>query len=103
METDKHIALLNKRIDEIIKRAQKEILDNAECAIEGKDRWLAVRSRILGSTNAAVRQLKTELKRNWQVKHTPSTTYEDVIEIRPTVKVQDRRYRNDRSKNPKTY
>ena len=82
----KHLSFLNKTIDRIVRKTQKEILDNTQCAVEGKDRWNAVRSRILGSTNNAARELKKELQRNWEVKHAPEIIHEDVIEVKPLVK-----------------
>ena len=91
MENDKkHQALLNKVISNTLKKAQKEILDNAECAIEGKDRWAAVRSRILGSTNNAMRELQKELERNWLVKYSPQMVHEDIIEVKPASKEKER-------------
>jgi len=86
MDNKKHLGYLNKLIVSKIKKAQKEILDNAECAIEGKDRWLAVRSRILGATNNAVRELQSELQRNWEVKYTPQIIHEDIVEVTRPVK-----------------
>lgn len=92
MVNNKHEALLSKTIESIIKKAQKEILDNAECAIEGKDRWTAVRSRILGATNNALREMKKELQRNWLVKYTPHTVYEDVVEVVSPVQGKENKY-----------
>jgi len=89
MENKKHLDYLNKLILSKIKKAQKEILDNTECAIEGQDRWLAVRSRILGATNNAVREIQNELQRNWEVKHNPQIIHEDVVEINRPVKEKE--------------
>jgi len=89
--TKKHEALLTKTIESILKKAQKDILDNTECAVEGKDRWSAVRSRILGATNTALRELKKEIQRNWEVKYTPLVVHEDVIEVKQPVKERDKK------------
>lgn len=73
--------LLYKKLDDITRKAQKEILDNVQCAIEGTDRWNAVRSRILGSTNSAKRELWEEIQRNWTIQHSPNLIREDVIYV----------------------
>jgi len=96
MKDQRHQAALNKVIDSIYKETQRKILDFAECAIEGKDRWKAVRSRVLGVTNSAKRELKDELQRNWTVKFTPKTVVEDVIQVgRP---VKEKEIKNDGKK-----
>jgi len=92
-------AALNKTIDAIYKEAQRKILDYAECAIEGKDRWKAVRSRILGVTNSCKRELKEEIQRNWTVKYTPITTYEDVIEVRSPGKEKENKHNGKKTKS----
>jgi len=96
MTNKRHQAALNKIIDNVYKETQRKILDFAECAIEGKDRWKAVRSRILGVTNTAKRELKEELQRNWTVKFTPNTIVEDVIQIERPVK--EKEIKNDGKK-----
>lgn len=83
MVTDKHKGLLVKKIEESISKAQKDILDNTECAVEGKDRWTAVRRRILKATNDAKRNIHDELKRNWDIKYNPEVISEDIMEISP--------------------
>lgn len=96
---DKTSNLLYKIIDNITKKAQKEILDNVQCAVEGTDRWNAVRSRILGSTNNAKRELWTEIQRNWKIEHDPDVICEDIIVVKGPAQVKEKRHAKGTKEN----
>lgn len=76
------MAILNSTLDSFFNELQHEVLDFVECAV-GKDRYGAVRSKILGVCNKKRRELREELKRNWIVKHThvPPVTGRDVVVV----------------------
>jgi len=56
------------------------ILDFAEVAIDGKDRYLNFRSRVLKLSNDAIREIKKEIDTNYEVNYTALT--EDLIVVK---------------------
>ena len=46
------------------------ILDYAEVAIDGKERYLSFRSRVLKLSNDAIREIKKEIDTNYEVSYT---------------------------------
>ena len=86
----KSLAELNRLIDDMFNDLQHKVLDYVECAVE-KDRFKAVRSKVLGACNKTKREFREELKRNWIVKytHVPPATGKDVVVVGNLV--QDKR------------
>lgn len=56
------------------------ILDFAEVAIDGKDRYLNFRSRVLKLSNDAIREINREIDTNYDVRY--SALKEDLIVIK---------------------
>jgi len=67
-------------IESQIKSIQRQILDLTEVSIP-PDNWRVMRSKILGITNDLRRDLEQELITNYDLKYSPSTIYEDVVQV----------------------
>ena len=95
----KALLVFYQLIDQLFNDIQFEILSHAECAVEGKDRWKALRARVLSICNDKKRHFKEELKRNWDLEydHIPPVVGQDVIEIVHNP-VQEKEKENDTSR-----
>ena len=58
------------------------ILDYAEVAIDGKERYLSFRSRVLKLSNDAIREIKKEIDTNYEVSYT--ALKEELIVVKRT-------------------
>ena len=56
------------------------ILDFAEVAVDGKERYLSFRSKVLKLSNDAIREIKKEVDTRYDVEYTPPA--EDIIIIK---------------------
>jgi len=66
-------------LEKRIMKGIDEILDIAEVAIGDSQRYKPFRSKVLRAGNNAIRDLKTDLDRQYKVLFVPTT--EDVIEV----------------------
>lgn len=57
------------------------ILDFAEVAVDGKERYINYRSKVLKLSNDAIREIKKELDDKYEVKYL--APMEDIIVVRP--------------------
>lgn len=71
---------LTDSIDKNIKLLQKQLLDISELVVP-QTSWKAFRSKVLGISNDVRREIITDIELNYEIKHTPNTVYEDVIEV----------------------
>jgi hypothetical protein len=80
---------LKRDIETRVLKSADDILNLAEVAIGNQERYKAYRSKVLRSSNDAVREVKKIIDMNYQVLFVP--TNEDIIEVhRPSV-VTDRK------------
>ena len=57
------------------------ILDFAEVAVDGKERYINYRSKVLKLSNDAIREIKKELDDKYEVKYL--APLEDIIVVKP--------------------
>ena len=70
---------LKKYIHAEVTKLFSQILDYAEVAVDGKERYSNLRSKILKVSNDAIRQIQKEVDSRYLVKYAVS---EDVIVVR---------------------
>ena len=76
---------LKRDLEKRIMKGVDEILDIAEVAIGDSQRYKPFRSKVLRAGNNAVRDLKSDLDRNYKVAFVP--TNEDIVEVQtPSVR-----------------
>lgn len=68
---------LKKYIDLEVKKLFTGVLDYAEVAVDSKERWKVLRSRILKLSNDAIREISKELDLRYDVSYVPAG--EDVV------------------------
>lgn len=71
---------LKKYIHNEITKLFSSVLDYAEVAVDGKERYLNLRSKILKVSNGALREIKREIDLRYLVDYVPPA--EDVIIVR---------------------
>lgn len=71
---------LERYIHNEITKLFSSVLDYAEVAVDGKERYLNLRSKILKVSNDAIREIKREIDSRYLVKYVPPA--EDVIVVR---------------------
>jgi len=71
---------LKNYVDSEVKKLFKGVLDYAEVAIDSKDRWKALRSRVLKLSNDAIREITKELDTHYDVSYV-NPPGEDIIVI----------------------
>ncbi len=71
---------LKKYIHNEITKLFSSVLDYAEVAVDGKERYLNLRSKILKVSNDAIREIKREVDSRYLVNYVPPA--EDVIMVR---------------------
>lgn len=70
---------LKKYIDLEVKKLFTGVLDYAEVAVDSKERWKVLRSRILKLSNDAIREISKELDLRYDVSYVPAG--EDVVVV----------------------
>jgi hypothetical protein len=71
---------LKKFVDGEIKKLFTGILDYAEVAVDGKERWKVLRSRILKLSNETMNGIRQEVDYRYRVSYNPPG--EDVVVIK---------------------
>lgn len=71
--------LLKKYIGDEVTKLFTSVLDYAEVAVDGRDRYKVLRSRILKVSNDKIREIQRQLDMRYQVTYVPDT--EDVIQV----------------------
>lgn len=70
---------LKRDVEKYVLRSADEILNIAEVAIADPQRYKAFRSKVLRSSNDAIREVKKDLDMHYKVIYIP--TNEDVIQV----------------------
>ena len=68
-------------IQKEVTRLFSSILDFAEVAVDGKERYINYRSKVLKLSNDTIREIKRELDDKYEVKYLAPT--EDIIVVKP--------------------
>lgn len=80
VSTDRSREKLKKFIRGEVTKLFTSVLDFTEVAVEGKDRFMSLRSKILKVSNDAMRDIDKELDTRYSIEYVPPA--EDVIIIR---------------------
>lgn len=76
-DTDELKLFIQKEVTKLF----SSILDFAEVAVDGKERYTNYRSKVLKLSNDAIREIKKELDDKYEVKYLAPT--EDIIVVNP--------------------
>lgn len=71
---------LKKFIQDEVTKLFSSVLDYAEVAVDGKDRYNSLRSKVLKVSNGAIREISKEIDSRYDIKYTPPA--EDIIIIK---------------------
>lgn len=70
---------LKRYIEAEITKLFTGVLDYAEVAVDNKERWKALRARILKLSNDTIREMKKELETKYTINYTPVMSDEIII------------------------
>lgn len=76
---DRSCDKLKRYVREEVTKVFTSVLDYAEVAIDGEDRYSKFRSKILKVSNDAIRKIERELESRYKVSYVPDS--EDIIKI----------------------
>ena len=76
-DTDELKLFIQKEVTKLF----SSILDFAEVAVDGKERYINYRSKVLKLSNDAIREIKKELDAKYDIKYVAPT--EDIIVVKP--------------------
>lgn len=81
---DRHKAILNSFLEKHVKILNKKILDLSEVVIP-QENYKAFRGKILGATNDMLRDLQSEIDKNYKINYDPEVKREHIIEVQPRI------------------